>query len=197
MCIIIVRPVGTHYPGRNVLDYCFRHNPHGAGIMVADTDEKKLIIRKGLMSEDEVFRTFCKLKNRYPFSPFVFHFRWATDGGINPGLCHPFPIDNRKRVLLARQPSNVKIAVAHNGIIPKWSGLGEDVSDTFLYVKNDLFPMKKRNLNFLQKPENRERIAEETDSRLAFMNYRGQICTIGGFYQYNGIYYSKPIPTYL
>ena len=41
--------------------------------------------------------------------------------------------------------------------------------------------MKKRNLNFLQKPENRERIAEETDSRLVFMNSRGHIYTIGEF----------------
>ncbi len=195
MCIIIVKPRGIAFPTETILDYCFRRNPHGAGIMLAA--ENKLIIRKGLMSEDEGFRTFCKLKNRYPFSPFVFHFRWATDGGINPGLCHPFPIDNRKRVLLARQPSNVKIAVAHNGVIPKWSGLGEDVSDTFLYVKNDLFPALKNDPKLLLDAENRRRIAEETGSRLAFMNYRGQICTIGGFYQYNGIYYSKPLPAYL
>ena len=197
MSIIIVRPVGVFYPSRNVLDYCFRHNPHGAGIMVADRNEKRLIIRKGLMSSDEVLDTFWYLKERHPSCPFIFHFRLATDGGISPGLCHPFPIDNRKQVLLARQPSNVKIAVAHNGVIPKWTGLDEDLSDTFLYVKNDLFPAKKKNLNFLQKQENRERIANETNSQLAFMNSRGHIYTIGQFYKFRGSFYTQPIPYYL
>ena len=195
MCIIVVKPRGIEFPSETILDYCFRRNPHGAGIMLAT--ENKLIIRKGLMSRNEFYNVFRNLKERYFDSPFIIHFRWATDGGINPGLCHPFPIDNRKRVLLARQPSNVKIAVAHNGIIPKWSGLGGDVSDTFLYVKNDLFPALKNDSRLLLDAENRKRIAEETGSRLAFMNYRGQICTIGGFYLYNGIYYSKPIPAYL
>ncbi len=194
MCIIVVKTRNAEFPSDGILEYCFRRNPHGAGIMLADTD-KSLIIRKGLMTRDEFFDIYNDLKERFPASPFIMHFRWSTGGGIQPGLCHPFPIDNRKRVLMAKQPSNVKIAVAHNGIIPDWSALNDTVSDTLLYVKNVLYPEFQADPRFLYDAENRKKIAEEVNgSRLVFMTASGAMCTIGGFYKYNGIYYSKALP---
>ena len=193
MCIIVIKPKGVEFPSDGILEYCFRRNPHGAGIMLAD--QGKLIIRKGLMAEDEFFDAYHELKERFPASPFIMHFRWSTGGGIQPGLCHPFPIDYRKRVLMARQPANVKIAVAHNGVISDWSALNDTVSDTLLYVKNVLYPEFHVDPRYLFDAENRKRIADQVNgSRLAFMTASGVMCTIGGFYKYNGIYYSKSLP---
>ena len=193
MCIIVIKPKGVEFPSDGILEYCFRRNPHGAGIMLAD--QGKLMIHKGLMTEDEFFDVYRDLKERFPASPFILHFRWSTGGGIQPGLCHPFPIDNRKRVLMAKQPSNVKIAVAHNGIILDWSALNDTVSDTLLYVKNVLHPEFQADPRFLFDPANRKKIADEVNgSRLAFMTASGAMCTIGGFYKYDSVYYSKALP---
>ena len=193
MCIIVIKPKGVEFPNDGIWEYCFRRNPHGAGIMLADGG--KLIIRKGLMTEDEFFDVYHELKERFPASPFIMHFRWSTGGGVQPGLCHPFPIDNRKRVLMAKQPANVKIAVAHNGIILDWSALNDTVSDTLLYVKNVLHPEFQADPRFLFDPANRKKIADEVNgSRLAFMTASGAMCTIGGFYKYDSVYYSKALP---
>ena len=193
MCIIVIKPRGVEFPNDGILDYCFRRNPDGAGIMLAD--QGRLIIRKGLMTPEEFFDVYHDLKEKFPESPFILHFRWSTGGGVQPGLCHPFPIDYRKRVLMARQPSNVRIAVAHNGVISNWSGIDATVSDTLLYVKNVLYPVFRDDPRYLCVPENRKRIASEVNgSRLAFMTASGAMCTIGGFYKYDGVYYSKPLP---
>lgn len=196
MCIIVVKPKEVEFPTDGILGYCFQRNPHGAGIMLADS-ERGLLIRKGLMSKEEFFDVYDDLKDRYPESPFIFHFRWSTGGGIQAGLCHPFPIDYRKNVLMARQPSNVRIAVAHNGVISQWSGIDDTVSDTLLYVKNVLSPEFQKDPRYLIDPTNRKRIKDQIDgSRLAFMTNYGAICTIGGFYKYDGVYYSKPLPRF-
>ncbi|MDO4586390.1 MAG: hypothetical protein Q4C95_03745 [Planctomycetia bacterium] len=104
MRMIVVKSRGIEFPNETVFVYCFRHNPHGAGLMLAD--QGRLVIRKGLMTRDEFFDVYRQLKEHFPASPFILHFRRATDGGIQPGLGHPFPIDVRKRVLTARRPSN-------------------------------------------------------------------------------------------
>ena len=193
MCIIVIKPREVEFPSDGILEYCFRRNPHGAGIMLAD--QGKLMIHKGLMTADEFFDAYHELKERFPASPFIMHFRWSTGGGVQPGLCHPFPIDNRKRVLMAKQPANVKIAVAHNGIILDWSALNDTVSDTLLYVKNVLHPEFQADPRFLFDPANRKKIADEVNgSRLAFMTASGAMCTIGGFYKYDSVYYSKALP---
>ena len=168
MCIIVIKPKGRPFPSDSVLNYCFRRNPHGAGIMLA-APKRGLIIRKGLMTREEFFDCYHDLAKRFPESPFIIHFRWSTGGGIQPGLCHPFPIDNRRRVLTAKQPSNVKMAVAHNGIISRWSEVDDTVSDTLLYVKNVLFPAYKADPEFVFQPEQKAKIANAVNgSRLAF-----------------------------
>ncbi len=130
MCIIVIKTRGVELPGDGILEHCFRRNPYRAGIMLAG--QGKLVIHKGLMTSDECFDAYRELKERFPASPFIPHFRWSTGGGIKPGLCHPFPIDNRKRGLTAREPANIKIA--HNGVISDWSGIDATVSlpQTFL-----------------------------------------------------------------
>ena len=192
MCIIIVKPKGATLPSPTILSHCFNRNPDGTGVMYFDP-KRGLILRKGIMNKDEFLDVCERLRERFPNSPVIIHCRWATDGGVQSGLCHPFPIDNRKQVLLACAPSNVKIAVAHNGVIPRWSGLGGDVSDTYLFVKNDLFPAFEANPDYLSAPENRRYLAEISQSRLAFMTATGQAWGIGKFYNYGGVYYSKPL----
>ena len=191
MCVIVVKPKGAEFPTDERLADCFRSNPDGAGIMLAA--KGKLIIRKGLMTEEEFFDVYHNLQRKFPESPFVIHFRWSTGGGVQTGLCHPFPISNRKIVLLAKEPTNPKIAVAHNGIIPKWSGVDATVSDTLLYVKNELFPAFKSDPDFIFKADQREKIASVVNgSRLVFLTDTGRITGIGNFYKYDGVYYSKP-----
>ena len=221
MCIIVIKPKGRPFPSDSVLNYCFRRNPHGAGIMLAapraaaggvphdvngalaapagrgttSSRSHGLIIRKGLMTREDFFDCYHDLAKRFPESPFIIHFRWSTGGGIQPGLCHPFPIDSRRRVLTAKQPSNVKMAVAHNGIISRWSEVDDTVSDTLLYVKNVLFPAYKADPEFVFQPEQKAKIANAVNgSRLAFMTEKGRMIGIGGFYQYDGCFYSKPLP---
>lgn len=84
MYIIVVKPKGVKFPSERILDYCFRRNPDGAGIMLAN--QGRLTIRKGLMTRKEFFDAYHDLKERFPESPFILHFRWSTGGGVQPGL---------------------------------------------------------------------------------------------------------------
>ena len=84
MYIIVVKPKGVKFPSEGILDYCFRKNPDGASIMLAN--QGRLTIRKGLMTRKEFFDAYHDLKEWFPESPFILHFRWSTGGGVQPGL---------------------------------------------------------------------------------------------------------------
>lgn len=192
MCIIVYKPKGAPLPSQNLLSDCFHHNPDGAGIMFHDP-RRGLIIRKGMMNSDEFLRVCDRLRPCCDDIPVVIHCRWATHGGVQPGLCHPFPIDNRRNILTALVPRNVKMAVVHNGVIPQWSGKDQDVSDTLLYVQNELYPALRDDPDYLSDPRHRRHLADTSMSRLTFMDSGGNVTLVGQFFAYGGVYYSKQL----
>lgn len=61
--------------------------------------------------------------------PVVIHFRWATAGGKNPVLCHPFPISEAGKPKLYGSADAV---LFHNG---HWSGYEQFAADNALALE--------------------------------------------------------------
>jgi hypothetical protein len=87
MCVILVCPDETLRPDRAVLDACHASNPHGAG--VAWREGGRVRWMKNLEPDD--------LEALLPELPdeIVIHFRWASVGGVDADLCHPFPVTRK------------------------------------------------------------------------------------------------------
>ena len=83
-------------------------NPHGAG--VAWRQDGMVRWQKNLGPE-EVANVIGGLDGE-----LVIHFRWASVGGVNPQLCHPFPVNRGASTKLEGKAGRV---LFHNGT---WSG---------------------------------------------------------------------------
>ena len=59
------------------------------------------------LSADEVGELLPQLAGE-----IVIHFRWASVGGVNPRLCHPFPVDRGAETKLS---GTTKTLLFHNG----------------------------------------------------------------------------------
>jgi hypothetical protein len=103
MCVILVCPE-TVRPKPEVLYACHEANPHGAG--VAWREAGRVRWQKNLTA-GEVMTLLKKLEGEV-----VVHFRWASVGGVDPRLCHPFPITPKASVSLSGMADNV---LFHNG----------------------------------------------------------------------------------
>ena len=84
MCVILVCPDETARPTRDVLEACHDANPHGAGM--AWRENSKVRWMKNL-DVDDVEALLAELDGEV-----IIHFRWASVGGIDADLCHPFPV---------------------------------------------------------------------------------------------------------
>ena len=107
MCVILVCPPKVR-PDIDVLRACHAANPHGAGVGWRRSD--KVHWQKNLGPE-EVGQLIGKLDGE-----LVIHFRWASVGGVQPQLCHPFPVD---RVSSTKLEGKAARLLFHNGT---WSG---------------------------------------------------------------------------
>ena len=107
MCVILVCPPKVR-PDIDVLRACHAANPHGAGVGWRRSD--KVHWQKNLGPE-EVGQLIGKLDGE-----LVIHFRWASVGGVQPQLCHPFPVD---RVSSTKLEGKAAQLLFHNGT---WSG---------------------------------------------------------------------------
>src|SRR5438067_9361417 len=83
MCVILVCPPKLR-PSDEILRACHESNPHGAG--VAWREHNRVYWRKNL-KVGQVARLIREVNGEV-----VIHFRWASVGGVNPQLCHPFPV---------------------------------------------------------------------------------------------------------
>jgi len=107
MCVILVCPPAVR-PGAEILEACHRGNPHGAG--VGWRQRGKVHWMKNL-DPDEVEQLIDQLEGE-----IVIHFRWASVGGVDPRLCHPFPVDAMAGTKLSGTANRL---LFHNGT---WSG---------------------------------------------------------------------------
>lgn len=212
MCVIVYKPKGKKLPSENTLKKCFERNPDGVGYMLPINN--KVVIHKGLMTFNDFKKDIEKLFKDNNIKdvkdiPIVLHFRISTQGGVQAGLCHPFPIcrnyDNMRKLT-----NECDMALCHNGIISRCSktetgGYWDDktkswnksfkkldYNDTMTFIKdyaslvidNDMYFARNDN-----KCELLEHLCEY--SKLAIMNKKGFVKLIGQFYEKDGIYYSN------
>ena len=83
MCVVLICPPKQR-PDLTILRACHAANPHGAG--VAWRDKRRIHWRKAL-TPGEVNHLIQQVPGEV-----IIHFRWASVGGVEPLLCHPFPV---------------------------------------------------------------------------------------------------------
>lgn len=105
-----------------VIENCWKSNPHGAGFMVAK--DNRLILKKGFFSLEDFLNTY----KEYESENLVAHFRWATHGKKDIDNCHPFMV-------------NDDLGFAHNGVIHGIHKTGSDKSDTWHFNEEIMKPL--------------------------------------------------------
>jgi len=109
MCVILVCPPKVR-PAIATLYACHAANPHGAGL--AWREGGRVRWQKNLGPG----KLMMKLKELGPEGEIVVHFRWASVGGVDPRLCHPFPITPKAPISMTGAADAV---LFHNGT---WGG---------------------------------------------------------------------------
>lgn len=176
MCVICVSDRGVKQPTKELMKQMWNRNPHGAGYMFARS--KYVYIRKGFMTFDE-FYDAVKAENFTAEDIVVYHFRISTQAGVNPEMTHPFMLTDNlpdTKVLRAR----VNIGVCHNGIISLTSGKSTKYSDTALYIVDYLSDLVLRPAD-LKNPVLQGLIEEQIHSKMAILDYAGNVTKIGHF----------------
>ena len=188
MCIIAIKKINSPIPDESILKTMFENNPDGAGFCY--NYNGSVFIEKGFMTYKAFLDAINRLKDSIDVNAtgMIFHFRIATHGGVNPGLCHPFPLTN-KLPCLKRLNTTTNLAVVHNGVIPiKTKGA---VSDTMEYIRTKLYHRAKNNPEFYKSKRQRKAILTEISSKMAFLDCDGSVYTVGEFMTDNGIMYSN------
>ncbi len=217
MCVILYKPSGIDMPDTSILKKCFKENPHGAGYML--TYNNKVVIRKGFMDyksfENDLF-SFIHTYDVDPVAtPIVMHFRISTQGGVQKGLCHPYPVcrtyDNMRKL-----SGTCDFGIAHNGIISltseydwssssgygywdrtakKWVSMKRkplDYNDTMTFIKDYLSLIIDKDMYFARNRNKCELIERlGGNSKFAIMNSKGFVKLIGDFTKVDGLYFSN------
>ena len=189
MCIIAVKKANQPLPEEKIIKAMFKHNPDGAGFCYCLNGEVR--IQKGYMSYKAFLEALKKVSEKIDTyaTPMLFHFRIATHGGINPSLTHPFPISHKTPVL-KHLTASTKLGIVHNGIIDIKTR--KDVSDTMTYITERLAKRYKWDKEFYKSRKQRKVIQSEIgSSKMAFLDDKGGIYTVGDFIEDDGILYSN------
>ena len=105
MCLIIV--ADSARPSADELKDAELCNNDGMGIAYQEEGNSLVQYQKGVsLTELTTLTEQVKL-------PFILHFRMATHGGVNPALCHPFPITRNVGV---RTNGEARELLFHNGV---------------------------------------------------------------------------------
>lgn len=110
MCVIIFSPSTGSRPSHKTLDLCNKANPHGIGI-VTQGSRKMFSVSKGISM------SYLKKTLRDTEGAIAIHFRYATIGGVEPNLCHPFPCTERAESWLDYESSDILMT---NGTWINW-----------------------------------------------------------------------------
>lgn len=187
MCVIAVKNKGVAIPNHKALKAMWDANSDGAGLMYAL--DNKVYIEKGFMSFKDFNRAVSQLSNKLDKKgvdakdiPMVFHFRITTHGGTSASNTHPFPVSPKTEHLKALDLST-DLAVAHNGIISGMTDASDKtLSDTMVYIADILSPLAVLNKNFYANAGGKTLLENTIGySKLAFLNKKGEITTIGQF----------------
>lgn len=177
MCIICISDKGIRQPNKAELFTMFDNNPHGSGYMFARNG--KVEIHKGFMTFDD-FMTAIRTEEFTEDDVVIYHFRISTQAGVNPEMCHPFPLSRNiedTKVLDCRCDAGV----AHNGIIHMTSDMGERTySDTATFVAHYL-PYLVRSEADMDSPYVLQMIEELIGSKMVILNRDGHFVTVGNF----------------
>lgn len=187
MCVICISNKGVPQPTKALMMQMWKKNPHGAGYMFARG--KYVYIRKGFMTFDEFYKA-VRAEGFTANDTVIYHFRISTQGGINPEMCHPFILTNDlEKTKILRTRSN--IGICHNGVIPVTSSSDREYSDTAHFVAEYL-PWIIEKPSDLKKSFVKNEIERLICSRMAFLDYAGNVTTIGNFQSdYTGLIFSN------
>lgn len=183
MCIIAIKPEGRKMFSDSEIKTMFDHNPNGSGYMYYDRKAKKVIVRKGFMTIDELLQSLHK--QSLTSVNVVLHFRITTSGYSDELNCHPFPVYDVNATF-----SRTDLAVAHNGILRDYEPIRKSpINDTQVFIHEVLRKLSK---GFI-KSQNCLKLIEELigTNKLAFMDETGKVTTIGKFISDNGYLYSN------
>lgn len=178
MCIIAIKPAGIELPKEKVISTMWKNNSDGAGLMYVANGT--VIIEKGFMSLTEVMDAIENLKNKINIkkTPVIFHFRIGTSGGNVPENTHPFPVDEDLSTL-QQLWSQTSLGVVHNGMIDILPRKG--ISDTMEYIISQLGPLYQLRPDFYKHPLGKKIVKNAIKSKMAFLDRKGRIETIGCF----------------
>lgn len=187
MCVIAVSKKGIRQPSEKELFSMWETNPHGAGYMTIRNG--KVEIHKGFLEWEDFIRSVRSEKFTIN-DPVVYHFRIATQGGINPEMTHPFPLTSNLKYLKGLDLI-CDIGIAHNGIISLTTTKHDnDFSDTALFIAKYMTWLI-RSPSDMQIKSIQTMIYELAYSKFAMMDFNGNIVTIGKFYDHDGILLSN------
>ena len=203
MCLIIAKYSGLDLPIESRLRTAWMNNSDGFGLAYWEEGMPLVQINKGAMT----LRDMLDLVDQVPNAKnkkVIMHFRMATDGRIDAGNCHPFPVSSSIGQL-RRTETRTNCAVAHNGIIDDFSTgwtkvvdpttkkvswkkpeVPPKLSDTQLFIKEHMVGLGKALFN----RSVLSMITAYTDSKFALLG-RGKLVLLGKFIQDQGIYYSN------
>lgn len=185
MCIIIAKPAGTSLDNiKNTwLTISENNNPHGIGLMFSH--EGRLRIVKGFEGTAQLMDYL--VKNVTDADALAIHYRWATSGLRDAGNCHPFPVVDDCELMRSTELLT-SIGVCHNGVIGEYNGKHERYSDTMLFIREAIYPVKDR----LLVPGVQKMIgAYLKGDRLCVIHGAGTMTRWGAWTEENGIYFSN------
>ena len=189
MCIIVAHPTGVRLPTEDEIKNCYDSNRNGAGMAFINKETGQVRIEKGFFDFDKFLARYKSLELSIS-DPFLLHFRIATQGLVDKGNCHPFPITKRIPQLRSTQ-IETDIAVTHNGIL--WSNKNEKkLSDTMEYIRDFLAEecIRQNLRNYAI-----EQLLLEyggTYNKFAFLHAEnGEIVTFGKFEDEDGLKFSN------
>lgn len=188
MCIIAVSKKGVRQPNTEELKTMFQRNPDGAGYMFLNKNGD-VEIHKGFMTWED-FEQAMKVQKFTKDDVVIYHFRIATQGGINREMCHPFPLTDKLEQTTFLDCVG-PCGVAHNGIIPITTDRrNKNYSDTALFIVRYLSQMITGPGTLTDRAvlDEVERLAR---SKFAILDKYGNIATIGDFIEDDGILYSN------
>ena len=187
MCIIAAKPAGVPAPSRETLMTCWDSNPDGAGIAVSDGASVHIL--KGFMKWEDFEDALDALSDLTHYG-VLYHFRIATHGGVRPGCCHPFPVSSNTDSLRSLDCA-APVAVAHNGVI-QGQDTDKTTSDTMAYIRDVLAPLNAVSGGVMGNASAHSVLQHTVNgSRLALLDYSGELNLIGKWEECEGVFYSN------
>jgi len=183
MCIIAIKPKGKKMFDDDTIATMFSNNPDGSGYMYYSKKDKKVVIRKGYMTLKSLLASLHSqdLTN----TNVILHFRIGTSGKMDALNCHPYPVYQKNDT-----KCKTDLGVAHNGILYDYTpSKNSKINDTQVFIAKVLSNLSK---GFQYDTDKLALINELIGTnKLAFLDDKNKITTIGNFITDGGYMYSN------